>query len=221
MVMWEFLGSPQCAQLISLAMLAVAWRSKPPAASTEMVRQHRFSLSRRAIFVVLAVAFYGYGFYRTHQLEKQLDATQQELEEMKIISSWGPNGATLNTAMLKKYADKYKAMLIFRLDVRSVNYLTDNEIVKSYLFEIDGKKLPVEVPPYDNLFWSRLPSSAGYIQVYPVVIPKTVMEDRIKCLADVQLHKGRIFEPRAIGQFAIISKKKIEDAHQNEVPTSH
>src|SRR3990167_538162 len=182
------------------------------------------------LFVSLSVA----GLYGTHQIEKQLEHSQSQLElanrelelakeeliDLKIISGWGAGSATVNTAVLTKYQNEYNLMLIFLLEIRSVDYLTDTHIVKSYPFDIYGKTRTVEVPPHDNEFWSRLPSSTGRVKIYPVLLPKSIPVDRIKCLADVKVNQGRIFNPKGVLAALLIriTTKKVDDAHKIEIP---
>lgn len=222
--MWNLFGSPQLANLFSLISLAVAfYKKKPPTENAAMTEHRRFPFSRRTMLIIIAVAFYGYGFYRTNQIEKQLSVAQAELEGLKVISAWGPSGATVNTAVLSRYQNKYNAMLIFRLEVRLVDFLNDPNIVKSYLFEINGGQRTVEVPPHDDAFWSRLTSSTGYVEIYTVLLPKAVSSDRIKCLADVKLNQGRIFNPRKVRTTLLLfsTKKNGNDTHKDGVPQTH
>ena len=159
-----------------------------------LTRQHQQPNSSRIVNMLIPVGFIamlifsGIGFYGTQQLERQL-------VEAKAIEAWGSNSAIVNTEVLSQYKSSYKAMLIFRLDVRSVDYLTDREIVKSYLFDIDGTHRATDVS-LNDAFWSRSPSSTGRIQVYLVVLPKAVPADRITCLDDVEAHKGNIITHR-------------------------
>lgn len=159
-----------------------------------------------SLSVIGLMIFAGLGFYGTIQLERQLAEKRSQLAELKAIVRWGASGATVDTAVLSEYKNEYNAMLIFRLEVRLVDYLTDRAIVKSYLFEIDGSHRGVDVA-LDDAFLSRLPSSTGYVQVYLVILPKTISSDRISCLADVEANQGRIVARRG-SQAAILLRVK-------------
>jgi hypothetical protein len=143
------------------------------------------------------------GLYGNRQLEKelavyesQLSAVRSELIPLKAIAGWSPTGATVDTGVLSEYKDTHKAMLIFALDIPSVDYLTDREVLKSYLFDIDGRR-NVQVTIVES-FWSRLSSSTGLVNVYLVVLPKSVSSDRISCLADIEANQGRIVAKRGV-----------------------
>ena len=165
----------------------------------------------KIIGILLVLIFVGIGTYRNFQLEN-------ELIDLKSIVSWGGTGATVNTAVLNPYKKSHKAMLIFRLEVRSVDYLTDRDIVKSYFFDIDGELHPVDVTIPDT-FRNREPSSTGFVQAYLVVVPKTISSDDIMRLADVKTNGGHIIATRGSRAFLIMKRQK--DADKKDVSSSH
>ncbi len=112
----------------------------------------------------------------------------------------------VDTALLSQYGSEYRALLMFRLEVRSIDYLTDRAIMKSYLFDIDGSRRSVEVVLTDA-FWSRLPSSTGFVHVYLAILPKSISSDRISCLADVTLNQGRILADNASAAIPLLKKQ--------------
>lgn len=189
-----------------------------------MIRRHKdqeqkLSLRERFLYlsIISMMVLSWLGYYGTCQLEKQLSSLRLQLQttqsqlaktnEMKAIEVWGGSGATVNTEILSEYKAEYRAMLIFRLEVRSVDYLTDHEIVKSYLFDIDGTHRGVDVS-LNDAFWSRLPSSTGYVHVYLAILPKSISSDRISCLADVETNQGHIIAHNASKSVLLLKKVK-------------
>jgi hypothetical protein len=177
---------------------------------SDMIKSGR-PTTRKLIVVwwmsLAGVLFAGYGIYNTHRLEKSLADTRAELTDERSIVAWGLNTATVNTAELNDYGKDYHAMLVFRLEVNSVDYLIDRMIVKSYLFEIDGSQRQVEVS-LDELFRSHQTPSTGHVHVYLVVLPKSVADDRISCLADVKANQGFIKSHRS-SRAALLLKLKM------------
>ena len=219
--MWDFLGSPQFASLLSLVSLAVAC-TKPSQSSTKMVNPRRMVWSRRRmVFGVIALVLYGYGFYRTHQLEKDL----QVVRTRPLIISIGNNKnrvlVEVNMQALK-FRDKerqFHALVIVRVVDRSINENTDHTIAKSYLVdtqrEIPGNQI-IEVP-VDRSFLSRLPLTSGLVDVRLFLLPKSVGLDQISCLADVHSNHGRLLA----GGFYTMPSTMLPYAHEDEVPHAH
>ena len=187
-----------------------------------------------AVCTILFIPLSAVGLCGTYQLEKDRIGTKSELSSvqsslasaklelanLKAFAAWGPGAATIDTKVLEAYKDAYKAMLIFRADVRSVDYLTDEQIAKSYLFEIDGLR-EVEVP-LEPSFWSRMPSSTGMIHVYLVVLPKDISSERISSLKDVELNKGHIVAKRGVKATLLlhVTRSKSSDADKEKIPAT-
>lgn len=168
--------------LCSLIKLMAMFRRRTQSTST------KFTEIFIAVGFIGMLIFSGIGFYENQQLKIAL-------MDLKSIASWGASGATVNTKVLFRYKNSHKAMLLFRLEVRSVNYLTDRDVIKSYFFEIDGKFQTIDVV-LPGEFWSRAISSTGYVQAYLVIVPKEIASEQISCLADVIANRGRIISKR-------------------------
>jgi hypothetical protein len=219
--MWDFFGSPQLANLLSLVSLAVAC-AKPPQSSTKTASPRRMVWSRRrTVFGVIALVLYGYGFYRTHQLEKELQIARTK----PLIISIGNNGNRIFTEVnmqalkLRDKERRFHALVIVRVVDRSINENTDRTIAKSYLVdtqrEIPGNQI-IEVP-VDQNFLSRLPLTSGLVDVRLFLLPKSVGLDQTSCLADVNSNHGRLLA----GGFYTMPYTMLPHADEDAVPHAH
>ena len=158
------------------------------------------------------ISFSAWGFVQTQsdlkKLRTEVKTKQTELSKLRaqtIFLSWGGTSATVDTSILSEYKNTHNVMLIFRSEVRSVDYLTDRMISKSYLFPIDGER-SVEVSKNELL---GRPNATGMIHVFLAILPKTVSADRISCLADIDANQGQIIAKRG-SRFELILQIKKE-----------
>ncbi len=219
--MWNFFGSSQLANFLSLLALIVAWASTRR--QNEMVAVSRVGWTRRRIiFGILAIVLYGYAFYRTHQIQTSL----QECQARPLLGFGTQNDrlwAQVNTKALEIRANgkPYNAIFVARLSDKTIDENTDRTMLKSYFVPI-----PDEVPMTRNMevvlspeIVQRLPIANGLMDARLYLLPMDVSRDMISCLADIKSHQGRLI---AGGWYTIpYTLTSISDAHKNKVSKTH
>lgn len=116
------------------------------------------------------------------------DSTCSE-EKKLLIESWGVQKstnsltATINTALIKKFADKYNMLLICRVKDDTVDLNEDTKIFKSNLFSITGNKTDIAITVNGMDYEQK-------IQFHLCLLPIGIEADGIKRISDVKALGG-------------------------------